>query len=78
MIEYKIYINKQGLKMIDVKYNKKEVIEILDSFIDNGITDFIVVQRDTVQECDTVFISTMKGYFREKQELQEKQYKKVR
>lgn len=75
-MKYRIYANKEGWKIIDIKPTLEEAIKVVDDIVSIEIQDFIVVESSE-EKGDVSIITTMRSYLRIKEELENKKVKKL-
>lgn len=76
-MKYRIYANKEGWKIIDIKPTLEEAIKVVDDIVSIEIEEFIVVESSK-ENGDVPIITTMRSYLRIKEEIEEnKKVKKL-
>ena len=75
-MKYRIYANKEGWKIIDIKPTLEEAIKVVDDIVSIEIEEFIVVESSK-ENGDVPIISNMRSYLRIKEELKNKKVKKL-
>lgn len=75
-MKYRIYANKEGWKIIDIKTTLEEAIKVVDDIVAIEIEEFIVVESSK-ENGDVPIISNMRSYLRIKEELENKKVKKL-